>query len=100
MLSIQTQPKYIEKEMQLPNGKWVLVVFQLVEINGKTIAKAVSGRIIEKTITLEKEEILAFPIYKSPEEFVPFQYSIFNILYSVPRDLSFIVTQPARAPNL
>lgn len=100
MLSIQTQPKYIEKEMQLPNGKWVLVVFELVEVNGKTIAKAVSGRIIEKAVTLEKEEILALPVYFDRQNIEPIQSPFFAEIETILKDLSFIVTQPARAPNL
>ena len=44
MLAIQTQPKYIKRTVQLPNGSWALVVFELVEINGKITAKAVCGR--------------------------------------------------------
>jgi hypothetical protein len=99
MLSIQTQPKYIEKEMQLPNGKWVLVVFELVEVNGKTIAKAVSGRVIEKTVTLEKEEILALPIYFDRQTIEPVVSPFFAEIETILKDLSFVITQPARAPN-
>ncbi len=106
MLAIQTQPKYIQKTVQLPNGSWALVVFELVEINGKITAKAVCGKILAekpadaKSFGEAKEEILALPIYKSPEEFVPFQYSKFDIQYSIPRDFAFITCQPTRAPNL
>ena len=106
MLAIQTQPKYIQKTVQLPNGSWALVVFELIEINGKITAKAVCGKLLDekstdaKSFGGAKEEVLALPIYKSPEEFVPFQYSKFDIQYSLPRDLSFIVSQPSRAPNL
>ncbi len=111
MLAIQTQftrntalgavggPKYIQKTVQLPNGSWALVVFELIEINGKITAKAVCGKLLNNTV-VEAEEILALPLYKSPEEFVPFQYSKFDIQYSLPRDLAFITSQPTRAPNL
>jgi hypothetical protein len=99
MLSIQTQPKYIEKEIQLPNGKWVLVVFELVEINGKVIAKAVGGRIIEKTVVLEKEEILALPICCETQNIKPLVSPFFAEVESIFKDLSFVITQPARAPN-
>jgi hypothetical protein len=100
MLSIQTQPKYIEKEIQLPNGKWVLVIFELVEVNGKTIAKAVSGRIIEKIVILEKEEILALPVYFDRQTIEPVASPFFAEIEIILKDLSFVVSQPARAPNL
>ena len=112
MLSIQKQftrntaisavggPKYIEKEIQLPNGKWALVVFELVEVNGKTIAKAVSGRIIDKKVTLEKEEVLSLPGYFDRQNIEPIQSPFFAEIEIILKDLSFIVTQPARAPNL
>jgi len=100
MLSIQKQSKYIEKEIQLPNGSWVLVVFQLVEINGKTIARAVSGKIIEKPATLEKEEILALPVYFDRRTVEPVVSPFFSEIETILKDLSFVVTQPARAPNL
>ncbi len=99
MLSIQKQPKYIEKEMQLPNGKWVLVIFELVEVNGKIIAKAVSGRIIEKAVTLEKEEILALPVCCETQNIQPVVSPFFSEIETLLKDLSFVVTQPARAPN-
>ncbi len=99
MLSIQTQPKYIEKEIQLPNGSWVLVVFQLVEINGKVIARAVSGKIIEKVVTLEKEEILALPVYFDRQIIEPVISPFFSEIETILKDLSFVISQPARAPN-
>ena len=100
MLSIQTQPKYIEKEIQLPNGKWVLVVFELVELNGKTIARAVSGKIIEKAVALEKEEILSLPVYFDRQTVEPVVSPFFSEIETILKDLSFVITQPARAPNL
>ena len=47
MLAIQKQQKYIQKAVQLPNGAWVMVVFELVERDGHIIAHAVSGKLLD-----------------------------------------------------
>ena len=99
MLSIQTQPKYIEKEVQLPNGNWALVVFELVEVNGKIIAKAVSGRLITKATTIGKDECLALPACFEIQNIEPIVSPFFSEIKLLLKDLSFITSQPARAPN-
>jgi hypothetical protein len=99
MLSLQTQSKYIEKEIQLPNGSWALVVFELVEVNGKIIAKAVSGRFVTKASTLGKEECLALPAYFELENIEPVVSPFFSEIKLLLKDLSFVKSQPARAPN-
>ena len=59
MLAIQKQQKYIQKAVQLPNGAWVMVVFELVERDGHIIAHAVSGKLLDdienKTIAAASE---------------------------------------------
>lgn len=100
MLAIQKQPKYIQKAVQLPNGEWALVVFELIQVNGKIIARAVSGKILEGA-KIEKEEVLCLPGIKSPVEFVP-TLSTFNFIdfVNLSNDFSFVMSQPTRAPSL
>ncbi|MFH1626731.1 MAG: hypothetical protein ABH971_01320 [bacterium] len=99
MLAIQKQSKFIEKIIQLPNGSQVLVVFELIELNGKIIAKAICGKIIEKNIIL-KEEVLFLPIYFERENFKPIISPFFANVLILVKDLSFITCQPTRAPNV
>jgi hypothetical protein len=98
MLSLQKQSKFIKKAIQLPNGSWVLVVFELVEVNGKTVAKAVYGKLIEKDIPAQ-EEVIALPIIFVKENFIPITSPFFADTLSLIKDLSFVVSQPSRAPN-
>ena len=97
MLAIQKQNQYIQKAVQLPNGEWALVVFELVEREGKIIARAVSGKMLGD-IQAEKEEILCLPCVKSPVEFVPVRSTIYSLLSTFSRDFSFVMSQPTRAP--
>ena len=99
MLAIQTQPKYIQKTVQLPNGSWALVVFELVEINGKITAKAVCGKIIGESANCE-EVILALPAHFEIDTIAPVVSPFFAKVENILKDLSFIVSQPSRAPNL
>jgi len=99
MLAIKKQPKYLEKAVQLPNGAWALVVFELVEKNGQIVAKAVSYKLISDT-QAEKEEILCLPYVKSPAEFVPVQFFTKDVVNSFLKDLTFVISQPTRAPSL
>ncbi len=98
MLSLQKQPKFIKKAIQLPNGTWALVVFELLEINGKTIAKAVYGKLIQENVTTQ-EEVLSLPIYFEIETFKPIVSPFFAEIERLLKDLSFITSQPARAPT-
>jgi len=94
MLAIQKSNKYIQKAVQLPNGAWALVVFELVERNGQIIAKAVSGKILS-----EIKEVLCLPSVKSPTEFIPVKSIFSNLVLNFVRDFSFVMSQPTRAPS-
>ena len=98
MLSLQKQSRYIKKQVTLPDGTLALVVFELVEINGKIVAKAICGKRIEETI-ISQEEILALPVYFETETFKPIVSPFFAEIKSIVKDLSFIVSQPIRAPG-
>ena len=98
MLSLQKQQKFIKKTIQLPNGSWALVVFELLEVNGKIVAKAVCGKIIEENI-ISQEEILALPVYFEKQNFLPITSPFFADVFNLIKDLSFVTSQPARAPN-
>ncbi|MEI6190807.1 MAG: hypothetical protein WCP24_00380 [bacterium] len=96
MLAIQKQPNYLRKTVQLPNGAWALVTFELVELNGKIIARAVSGTLIPDL--KKEEEVLCLPCIKSPAEFVPVKSIFSNLVSTFSKDFSFIMSQPTRAP--
>lgn len=102
MLAIQKSQKYIQKAVQLPNGAWALVVFELVERNGQIVARAVSGKLLgEQNEQIVKEEILCLPCVKTPFDFLP-TLSTFNFIdfINLSSDFSFIMSQPTRAPSL
>jgi len=98
MLSLQKQQKFIKKTIQLPNGSWALVVFELLEVNGKIVAKAVCGKIIDENI-ISQEEILALPVYFEKQNFLPITSPFFADIQELIKDLSFVISQPPRAPN-
>ena len=98
MLSLQTQSKYIKRTIQLPNGSWALVVFELVEVNGKIIAKAISGKILGQTET-KNEEVLALPLVIEKESIEVVVSPFFPEVDILIKDLSFVLSQPARGPN-
>jgi hypothetical protein len=109
MLSLQKRSKFIKKAIQLPNGSWVLVVFELIEVNGKIVAKAVCGKLIEKTTKngvpyrgkiIPQEEFVALPINFEKENFIPITSPFFADVINLLKDLSFVISQPSRAPNL
>ena len=97
MLAIQKQPKYIEKAVQLPNGAWALLVFELVERNGQIVAKAVSGKILGEKLV--KEETLCLPCVKTPADFLPIKSIFSDLVSNFSKDFSFIMSQPTRAPS-
>ncbi len=97
MLALQKQSKFIEKKIQLPNGAWALVVFEVTEVGGKFVAKAVSGHLIENTVA--REEVLALPVFIDIQNIAPVESPFFADIETLIKDLSFVVTQPARAPN-
>ena len=98
MLSLQKQSKFIKKTIQLPNGAWAYVVFELIEVNGKITAKAVCGKLIEENV-ISQEEVLALPIYFDKETIEPVVSPFFADVINLIKDLSFVTSQPARAPN-
>lgn len=109
MLAIQKQSKFIKKTITLPNGSLALVVFELTEVNGKIVAKAVCGKLIEETTkngvpsrgkTSSQEEILALPGYVEIETIEPIVSPFFADALKLVKDLSFVISQPSRAPNL
>ena len=99
MLSLQTQSKYIKRTIQLPNGSWALVVFELTLANGKVVAKAISGKILGESNTVATAEVLALPVYFESESVEPIISPFFSKVESILRDLSFVITAPTRAPN-
>lgn len=98
MLSLQKQSRFIKKTIQLPNGAWAYVVFELIEVNGKIVAKAISGKLVEENI-ISQNEVLALPVYFDIETIKPIASPFFADSIKLLKDLSFIVSQPARAPN-
>ncbi|MFA6226990.1 MAG: hypothetical protein WC631_00680 [Candidatus Paceibacterota bacterium] len=108
MLALQTQPtkslstswqaKYIRKAVQLPNGSWALVVFELVEVNGKIVAKAVCGKILGEKC-FDQEVILALPAYFERETIEPIVSPFFSYISTLVKDLAFITCQQPRAPT-
>ena len=98
MLALQKQAKYVEKKIQLPNGSFAIVVFELSEVNGKLTAKAVSGHILESNTNVA-EEILALPVFIETETIAPVLSPFFSNIEELIKDLSFITTQPTRGPD-
>ena len=100
MLAIQKQPKYIQKAVQLPNGAWALVVFELVERDGQIVARAVSGKLLgEQNEQIVAEEILCLPCVKTPADFLPIKTIFSDIVSNFSKDFSFVMSQPTRAPS-
>jgi hypothetical protein len=93
MLTLRQQPKYLKKKVQLPNGNWALVVF---ELQGNTW-KAVYGEIIGAKIS--RSEILALPAYFEAQHITPIVSPFFAEVKELVKDLAFVVTQPTRAPG-
>lgn len=97
MLSVQKQPQYLKKRVQLPNGSWALVVFELVENAGKITAKAVYGEILEAQVSAK--EILALPAHFETEHIAPIISPFFAEVKTLIKDLAFVISQPTRAPG-
>lgn len=98
MLALQKQSKFIEKKVQLPNGAWALVVFEVTEVGGKFVAEAVSGHLIENTVA--KAEVLALPVFIDIQNIAPIESPFFANIEELIKDLSFITTQPTRGPDI
>jgi len=97
MLSLQKQPKYLRKTVKLPNGSLALVVFELVELNGKITAKAVYGELLNQEVS--REEVLALPVYFQTEHITPIVSPFFAEVKNLIKDLAFTISQPTRAPG-
>ena len=98
MLSIQKQPKFLRKTMRLPDGQLALVVFELVEVSGKTIARAVYGKILQGNVS-SNEKFVALPVYFERQTIKPIASPFFAYVSTILKDLSFITSQSTRAPN-
>jgi hypothetical protein len=98
MLSLQTQPKYIKRAVQLPNGSWALGVFELIEVNGKIFTKTVCIKILDES-SVHSEETIALPIYFESENITPVVSPFFSKVENILKDLAFITCQPTRAPS-
>lgn len=98
MLSIQKQPKFLRKTMRLPDGQLALVVFELIEVNGKVTAKAVYGEILQGTVA-STEQVIALPVYFERQHIVPLVSPFFSYVSNLVKDFSFVTSQSTRAPN-
>ena len=74
------------------------VVFELIEVNGKVTAKAVCGKILGNP-SVKCDEVIALPIYFESESIAPVVSPFFAKIENLLKDLSFVVSQPSRAPN-
>ena len=100
MLAIQKQPKYIQKAVQLPNGAWAMVVFELVLRDGQIVARAVSGKLLgEQNEKIINEKVLCLPCIKTPADFLPIKSIFLDLVSNFSKDFSFIMSQPTRAPS-
>ena len=97
MLSVQKQPKYFEKMVRLPNGTLAMVVFEIVEVNGRLKARAVCGKLISQTAPIEK--IYALPTHVEKIPIIPLRHPLFSYNFVIQKDLSFFFSQITRAPN-
>jgi len=98
MLAIQKQPKYFSRFMSLPNGTQAWVVFELIERDGHLVAKAIYAEAIDAN-KVPEQHIYALPGIKSPVEFIPVQFFPVSTIHSFLKDLSFVISQPTRAPS-
>lgn len=100
MLAIQKRAKYFSKVITMPNGVEALVVFELIEKGGKTVARAVSGKLLNE-VNLKNEKTLCLSGIKSPTEFIPI-LSTFDFIdfINLSSDFSFMTCLKTRAPNL
>ena len=84
--------------MRLPTGELALVVFELIEINGKVIAKAVYGEILHSSVPAQ-ETMVALPVYFERQNIVPVVSPFFSYVSKLVKDFSFVTSQSTRAPN-
>ena len=107
MLSLQKQPKYIRKTVKLPNGSMALVVFELVELNGRITAKAVYGEILNQPRRSSRgsdqsvggEQVLSLPGYFETQHITPIVSPFFAEVKTLVKDFAFVISQPTRAPG-
>jgi len=93
MLAIQKQPKYLRKTVRLPDGSLALVVF---ELQGTTW-RAISGQIIPEAVS--SNDILCLDGSQNNQLVLPVKSPYFAEIENLFKNLSFIVSQPTRAPN-
>ena len=85
--------------MTMPNGTQALVFFELIERNGHLIAKAIRAEAIDLSAVPE-QKVCALPGIKSPTKFVPIISNFYSVVDLFCKDLSFVMSQPTRAPSL
>jgi hypothetical protein len=99
MLAIQKQPKYFSKMVNMPDGTQALVVFELIERNGRLIAKAVyaealnASSIQEQEVCLLDGEVCSVSITPEKNCFTTYTSPYF-------KDFAFLTSQLTRAPSL
>jgi hypothetical protein len=98
MLSLQKQNKYFSKEILMPNGSRAVVWFELVETNGRLIAKAISVNVVEEKTTDCTPICLPITITKIVYAIIKNIHS--NFVAPLISNLDFIISQPTRAPSL
>ncbi len=98
MLTLRKQNTFFKKAVRLPDGSLALVVFELVEVNGRMVAKAVYGERIESGVPAQ-ESIVALPVFSVSEHIAPIASPFFSYVSALVKDFSFIVSQPSRAPS-
>lgn len=97
MLVVKKPAQFIKKAVQLPNGAWAMVVFELVERDGHIIAKAVSGKLLESFNG--GSATMCLPCIKSSIHFTPVKSIFYNFVSTLTKDFSFMSCQNTRAPN-
>lgn len=96
MLSLQKQNKYFSKEILMPNGSHAVVWFELVETNGRLIAKAISVNVIEENST--ECAPICLPILISKIVHATVKKICANFVAPIISVLDFVTSQPTRAP--
>ncbi len=96
MFALTAQQKYFQKEVTMPNGSKAIVFFELVENNGRIVARAVHVEVISETASSAPFVCLPISITRAIFASVISFYS--NYVAPIFEELSFIVSQPTRAP--
>ncbi len=98
MFALSAQQKYFQKEVVLPNGSKAIVFFELVETNGRIVARAVNVQIISEAKA--SASVVYLPVSITRAIFAPVVAFYSNYVAPIVEELSFITSQPTRAPSL